>query len=167
MKQFEQLVSCMNDGGMEKQLKLLYGKNEPHLSFQKDRLVKAITKFETIFCDSGDNKNEIHLLSVPGRSEITGNHTDHNHGQVKACAVDLDIVAVVRANNSGVVKIKSEGFEMDSIDISDVTPKECERYQSNGLVRGVMARLAELGEQTGDGFDAYTTSRGLQGYGHS
>lgn len=167
MKQFEQMVNCIQGGGMDKQFKLLYGKTESRLNFQKDRFINAITAFETIFCDSLNEESEIRLLSVPGRSEIGGNHTDHNHGRVMACAVDLDIIAVVCKNNSGIVRIKSEDFSMDVVDISDAMPKESERYHSNGLVRGVLARLASLGYQTGSGFDAYTTSRVLKGSGLS
>jgi galactokinase len=167
MEQIEKLVSCINDGGMDKQLKLLYGNSDMLLNFQKDRFVKAINEFGKLFCDKDSEESEIRLLSVPGRSEIGGNHTDHNHGQVIACAVDLDIIAVVCKNNSGVIRIKSEGFDINVVDIGDNILKEIERYHSNGLVRGVLARLSELGYQTGNGFDAYTTSRVLKGSGLS
>lgn len=147
---------------LDKKLELLYGNNPKTIESQKARYIKAVERFFEMFGD----RDDLHLLSVPGRSEVGGNHTDHNHGRVLACAVDLDIIAVVSKSDSGVARVKSEGFEMDEVDLAGLKPVESEKYHSQALIRGTAARLAELGFAVG-GFDAYTTSSVLKGSGLS
>ena len=142
--------------------RLLYGGCPETAAFQQKRYARCLETFAREFGPRGD----IRLLSVPGRSEVGGNHTDHNHGRVLACAVDLDIIAAARATEGSVVRVHSEGFETDIIDLEDLYPREDERNTSAALIRGVCARLRQLGWRVG-GFDAFTSSRVLKGSGLS
>lgn len=154
-----ELFEKIANGSFDNDLSLLYGVSA---QAQKKRYQNATQEFKNTF---GDSKN-LHLLSVPGRSEVGGNHTDHNHGRVLACAVDLDIIAVAAANGSGVIRIKSQGFETDTVDLNRLEPSAAENGHSVALIRGVTARLKVLDYKIG-GFDAYTTSNVLKGSGLS
>ena len=105
-------------------------------------------------------------FSAPGRTEIGGNHTDHQRGRVLAGAVNLDTVAAVRPNGSTLIRILSEGYPMCQVDIADLTPKSDEINTTMALIRGVAARFVQLGCQV-EGFDAYVTSTVLPGSGLS
>lgn len=158
-----QLVEQLKRGDFDNALCRLYGEDPNVLSKQRERYAKAVEEFEKHF----DGTRELRLYSAPGRTEIGGNHTDHNHGVVMAAAVDLDMVAVVAQNNSTQVNIYSQNFERtDSVDVSCLTPQEEEKGSSPSLIRGIAARIVELGGKVG-GFDAYTTSDVLRGSGLS
>ena len=106
-------------------------------------------------------------FSAPGRSEIGGNHTDHQHGRVLAAAVNLDIAAYARKTDNGRAVLKSAEYtKMDDIDISDLDMKEEEKDTSAALLRGICARCVQLGYKVG-GFEAYTITRVLKGSGLS
>ena len=107
------------------------------------------------------------IFSAPGRTEIGGNHTDHNAGRVLAAAISLDTLAAVRPNNMSVIRLQSEGFDGEfSVDLSILKPVEAEQGTTVALIRGVAARMAELGYRIG-GFDGYVTSTVLRGSGLS
>ena len=161
------LIELIREDTFAEKFRLLYGNNEQSLLIQKERYIKAVEDFRNIFDMSTANNSEIRLLSVPGRSEVGGNHTDHNYGKVLACSVDLDIIAVVLPNESGIIRIKSEDFPMDTVNLNDLYPHIEEKYQSAALIRGVCARLQELGYDIGQGFDAFTASSVLKGLGLS
>ena len=105
-------------------------------------------------------------FSAPGRTEIGGNHTDHQRGRVLAAAVKLDTRAAVRLNGTNVIRILSKGYPMCQVDITDLTPKAEEINSTPALVRGVAARFHEMGCQV-QGFDAYCESTVLPGSGLS
>ena len=105
-------------------------------------------------------------FSAPGRTEIGGNHTDHQRGRVLAAAVNLDTRAAVRLNGTNVIRILSKGYPMCQVDITDLTPKAEEINSTPALVRGVAARFHEMGCQV-QGFDAYCESTVLPGSGLS
>ncbi|MBQ5356973.1 MAG: galactokinase, partial [Oscillospiraceae bacterium] len=105
-------------------------------------------------------------FSAPGRTEIGGNHTDHQRGRVLAAAVNLDTVAAVRPNETDKIRILSEGYPMCEIDLNDLVPNEKEFNTTPALVRGVAARFVELGCEV-KGFDAYCESTVLPGSGLS
>ena len=106
-------------------------------------------------------------FSAPGRSEIGGNHTDHNHGRVLTAAVNLDIAAYARKTDNGRAVLKSaEYLKIDAIDLSDLSIKPEEEGTSASLIRGICARCVELGYKVG-GFEAYTITRVLKGSGLS
>jgi galactokinase len=158
----KEIISALQNGAFDDKLRRIYGSDAGTLDFQRERYINCVRGFGEKY-GGGDG---IRLLSVPGRSEVGGNHTDHNHGRVLACAVDLDIIAAVRAADSGLMRVQSEGFDEDVIELDKLVPQDKERNHSPAFVRGVAARLRELGYHIG-GFEAYTTSRVLKGSGLS
>ena len=105
-------------------------------------------------------------FSAPGRTEIGGNHTDHQRGRVLAAAVNLDTVAAVRCNGTDTIRIQSQGYPMCRVKLSELEPVAGEINSTPALIRGVAARFAQLGCQVG-GFDAYCSSTVLPGSGLS
>ena len=105
-------------------------------------------------------------FSAPGRTEIGGNHTDHQRGRVLAAAVNLDTVAAVRENGTDRIRILSKGYPLYEINVKELTPKEDEINSTPALIRGVVARFTELGCAV-RGFDAYCESTVLPGSGLS
>ena len=105
-------------------------------------------------------------FSAPGRTEISGNHTDHQRGRVLAGAVNLDTVAAVRVNGTDTIRIQSEGYPLCQVSLKELAPVASEINSTPALVRGVAARFRELGCEVG-GFDAYCVSTVLPGSGLS
>jgi len=105
-------------------------------------------------------------FSAPGRTEISGNHTDHQRGRVLAAAVDLDMQAAVRVNGTNTVRVMSKGFPVSVVDLSELNPVEGEKNTTPALIRGVAARFTQLGCPV-TGFDAYVESTVLPGSGLS
>ena len=108
----------------------------------------------------------VRYFSAPGRTEIGGNHTDHQRGRVLAAAVNLDTVAAVRENGTDVIRVQSKGYPRCEIDLNELTPVESEINATPALIRGVAARFAQLGCRV-KGFDAYCESTVLPGSGLS
>ena len=128
---------------------------------QPARYRSAIEAFEERF-----GEGEAELFSAPGRSEVGGNHTDHQHGKVLACSLNLDVIAVVRKTDDNIMTVKSEGYPEDTVDLSVLEPVPEEEGTSQALLRGVASALKDAGYAIG-GFQAYTTSNVLQGSGMS
>ena len=129
---------------------------------QKARFSSLIDSFISLYGDK-----EAELLSVPGRSEITGNHTDHNRGCVLAGAIDRDVIAVAAKNNDGVVRFYSEGYPTETIAVADCQNKDCfEKYTSSSLIAGMIDGFRKHGYEVG-GFDIAMTSDVLKGSGIS
>ena len=105
-------------------------------------------------------------FSAPGRTEIGGNHTDHQRGRVLAAAVNLDMVAAVKENGTALIRIQSAGYPMTQIDLNDLSVKPQEVNSTPALVRGIAARFVQLGCAV-QGFDAYVESTVLPGSGLS
>lgn len=105
-------------------------------------------------------------FSAPGRTEIGGNHTDHQRGRVLAAAVNLDTKAAVRLNGSNVIRVQSQGYPLCEVSLDQLTPVDAEVNTTPALIRGVAAKFAELGCKV-EGFDAYITSTVLSGSGLS
>lgn len=154
------LKAHISDGGLDEKLALLYGRDQ--LSAQKARYTEAIDAFTALYGD----REDLSLFSAPGRTEIAGNHTDHNHGRVVAASVDMDVIAVVSPTDNGVIRIQSKGYPQDTVSLSDLEIKPEEENKAIALIRGTAARFAQKGHRTG-GFDAYTTSNVLKGSGLS
>ena len=127
-----------------------------------DRHISLIQKFEETF---GAGR-EISLFSAPGRTEIGGNHTDHQRGRVLAASVNLDTVAAVSENGENVIRIQSEGYPLCTVEITDLAIREEEKNTTMSLIRGVAAAFAEMGCEI-RGFDAYVISDVLRGSGLS
>ncbi len=140
----------------------LYG-DQAACQRQADRWRQLAALFQKEFPQHG----QVRLFSTPGRTEIGGNHTDHQQGRVLCASVDLDIIALAAPNNDNVIRLKSEGFpRMDVIDLTDLKPVAAEKEHSAALIRGIAAGFARRGCQIG-GFDAYTTSHVPKGSGLS
>ncbi len=138
-----------------------YPRYKKNSEFYDNRIAEVVKGFQTHYSAA-----EPRIFSAPGRTEIGGNHTDHQHGCVLAAAVDMDIVAAALPNGTNVIRVLSEGFAEDAVDISDLSVKEDEKNTSASLIRGVAARLTELGHPVG-GFDMYAVSNVLKGSGLS
>lgn len=138
----------------------IYGKGNEE--YQINRYTAAVDKYIELF---GDSEN-LMIFSAPGRTEICGNHTDHNLGRVVAGSVNLDIIAVVSKNDTDEILIKSEGYPKDTVNINDTQIVESEKNMSISLIRGTVARFLELGYNVG-GFNAYCTTNVLKGSGLS
>ena len=128
---------------------------------QKARYVKAVEAYESLF-----GEREAEIYSAPGRSEVGGNHTDHQHGMVLATSINLDAIAIVNPNEDMTVNVKSEGYPMIKLDAGSLEQQPGDEGTSKGLIRGVLAGLKERGYKIG-GFNAYVTSDVLNGAGMS
>ena len=162
MMKIQALINDIESGRLDEKLSVLYGSSEAALSRQRARYIGAIRRFAELFPDRGD----IRLFSAPGRTEIGGNHTDHQHGCALAAAVNLDVIAVVAFHEEGVIRLQSEGHEICIVETDDLAIHEDERGQSNAIVRGIVSYFSEAGARIG-GFDAYTVSDVLSGSGLS
>lgn len=131
-------------------------------ALQPDRYTKAVAEF----CRTFERTEPAAIFSAPGRTEIGGNHTDHQHGEVLAASVNKDAIAVVSPRSDNMVNVFAEGFGMSNIDINDQTIYEDELESTAALIRGVLSGLKDNGYAPG-GFDAYITSDVLIGAGLS
>ena len=159
MKALE-LKAKIKDNGFKDIFTVLYG--EENLAAANARYIKAVDEFCGVFGDGRD----LELFSVAGRSEISGNHTDHNFGKVIAASIDLDIIAVASKRDDMMINIKSEGFPIDEIDVSDPQPDEKFFYSSGSIISGMTRGFLNNGYKVG-GYDAYTTSNVFKGSGLS
>ena len=161
MKPIE-FIETIKNGELDNDFRKLYGNDTSVLDAQKKRYEDAVNEFVKLFPD----REDISVFSAPGRSEVGGNHTDHQHGCVIAAAVNLDIIAVVAFHDDGVVRLQSKGYPIDVVELDNLSPCEEEYGKSSALIRGVVSRFADMGVKVG-GFDAYTTSDVLGGSGLS
>ncbi|MGI6608337.1 MAG: galactokinase [Erysipelotrichaceae bacterium] len=135
--------------------------DKSQIEYQKSRYIEAIEKYEQLY-----GEDDVYLFSVPGRSEVSGNHTDHQNGKVLACAVNIDIIAVVAVNNSNTVNITSDNRKCNGISIVDLQMREEEKRSTRSLVKGVLKKLDDELYRIG-GFNAYMTSDVAVGSGLS
>ena len=131
-------------------------------AFQRERYNRVADEFEKLF-----GEKPTAFFSAPGRTEVGGNHTDHNFGCVLAAGVSLDVIAAVAPDNEeNVITIKSEGFPMDTVNVDDDAIYEEQKNTSAALIRGMSAGFKKNGHNAG-GFKAYATSNVLKGSGLS
>ena len=153
-----ELKNYLKEGGLAK-----YAHLYADVAAQTERFIAAIDSFTALF---GDDR-EIGIFSVPGRSEISGNHTDHNRGCVLAGAIDRDIIAVAAKNTDGVIRFKSEGYPQSTISLADIdNPDNFENYTSDSLIAGLAKGFLNSDCSIG-GYDAYATTEVLKGSGIS
>lgn len=131
------------------------------LGHESERYNQAIDTFVQIFGDG-----DLSVFSAPGRTEICGNHTDHQNGKVIAASLNLDVIAVAKKTDNHDIAIQSAGFPRDDVDLSHLEPTLAEKGTSAALIRGVAAYFKQHGWNIG-GFEAYTTSQVLKGSGMS
>ena len=153
-----ELKQLLKDGGLSK-----YSSLYADLDHATERMIAAIESFEKNYGEDRD----IEIYSVPGRTEIIGNHTDHNHGKVIAGAINRDILAIVSKNDDNVIRFCSEGYSKDQMKISGVTsPDKFRKFTSRALVAGMVNAFIEAGHTVG-GYDAYSCTEVLKGSGLS
>ena len=132
-----------------------------NVDFQKKRYINAVERFSELYPE----RDDIHIYSASGRTEITGNHTDHQHGCVIAGAVNLDTIGIASFHNENTVRIQSEGYDEISVALNDLGIHE-NKNNSSEIVRGICAKFSGMGVKI-NGFDMYTTSDVLSGSGIS
>lgn len=150
------------NGNLDAKLAYLYVCNSDKAKDYRNRLIKAIENFEKQY----GTDHDIRIFSAPGRTEVGGNHTDHQRGNVLAASVNLDVIAVVSKREDSRVQVESEGYPADTLDADDLGKKKEEKNTSSALIRGILSRYAQMGYRVG-GFEAYTTSNVLGGSGLS
>lgn len=156
----KQLAEYIKNGELDQKLLDIYV-DKSKLDAQKARYIHAVQMYEHYY-GSGDVK----IFSAPGRSEVGGNHTDHQHGEVLAAAINLDAIGIVQPQEDGVIRIISGSSAEMVIDRKEKGVKEKEKGTSIALVKGVVAGFEERGYRVG-GFSAYITSDVLIGSGVS
>ncbi len=156
-----ELKNAVLNGAYDERFAYIYGAQA--VEAQKQRYANAIDAFIALY---GDNR-DASLYSVAGRSELSGNHTDHNRGCVIAASIDLDIIAVAAPSKNSVIRIKSEGFPEDEVNLDTFREPDPARFgRSDALIAGMAEGFVKNGHRVG-GFDAYTTSNVLKGSGIS
>ncbi len=155
-----ELKRDLSDGKLDVTLEKIYGSSAA--AVQRERYLAAVDSFMGLY----PNRENIDIFSSPGRTEIGGNHTDHQHGCVLAAAINLDVIAVVAFHDEKVIRVKSKGHDMDVIELGSLGVQGEEYGTSAAIIRGIAAKFTEMGANIG-GFDAYTTSDVLSGSGLS
>lgn len=160
MSKLNELIHEVGNGRPDV-FKKLYGSDPDILHDQVQRYTALLNSFGSRYGDS-----DAHLFSSPGRTEIGGNHTDHNYGRVLAGAVNLDMIAVAAPNGESIIRISSTGYPDFEVSLADLKPDRSEFYTTSSLVKGIAARFKELGHAIG-GFNACIDGRVPKGSGLS
>ena len=156
-----EMKQAVNSGKYDSRFAYLYG--EDAVSSARARYLAVMDEFIDYF---GYSDGEFYAFSAPGRTELCGNHTDHNYGKVLAGAVNIDVIGIVCKTDSDVIRVKSRGHNVNEININELEPIKSEEGNSNSILRGMSARIKELGYGIGT-FDAYTASNVPSGSGLS
>lgn len=157
----QEFISAVQAGEMDEKLRTVYVLDS-EVEKQKTRYIELLEEFIKLF----GKDREVMITSAPGRTEVCGNHTDHNNGKVLAASINLDAVAVCAKSGDDRIRVKSAGHAMNEVNITKLLPDEGEFGKSTAMVRGVVAKIKDLGYEIG-GFDAVTTSDVMGGSGLS
>ena len=164
MKSTNTFLKELESGALNGRMVEIYGCEPEKAQDYADRFAKVIKGFQVTF--PGNAQAEIGLYSAPGRTEIGGNHTDHQYGCVLAASVNLDAIAAAALNGTNVIRFYSEGYGMIEADLSVLEPVESEKESTLALIRGMAALAIERGYEV-KGIDVYCTSNVLGGSGLS
>ncbi|MBQ4529592.1 MAG: galactokinase [Lachnospiraceae bacterium] len=156
----ELLIEKIQKGEMDDRLLDIYV-DESRLDYQRKRYVNAMKQFETYY-----GSDDVMVFSAPGRSEVGGNHTDHQHGEVLAASINLDTIGIVKVTSDNKIRVKSDEYDEVVISLEDITIKPEERETTTALIKGVVAGFVEREFAVG-GLCAYITSDVLIGAGLS
>lgn len=160
-----EIKKLINNGAFDRILTEDAAVSEKELSYTREKLSALVDSFARYF--GAEEERGVRIFSVGGRSEISGNHTDHNRGKIIAASVSLSVFAVVSPRDDGIIRLKSEGFDEDCVAISEISePREDNYFTSGALIAGVVKGFENCGFAVG-GFDAYTVSDVLKGSGLS
>ena len=157
----KEMIAAIESGRFDENLKAVYVTDDA-VEKQKPRYVETLNDFGELF----GYDREVSIMSAPGRTEVCGNHTDHNNGKVLAASINLDAIAVASKNDDNTIRVKSKGHRMNVVDLNDLEPNEDNFGDSTTLVQGVVAGIKNLGYAV-SGFDACTTSDVMGGSGLS
>ncbi len=163
MNQYATMIRNLKSPAVMERLMHLYGRRDGMLVEQTGRYIGMLKRHEELF---HEEEREVLMISAPGRTEIGGNHTDHNRGRVLAAAVNLDTLAAVSARDDMLVQVYSDGYAPIQLDLNELSALPEEKGTTNALIRGVAARMVELGYRIG-GFNAAVTSSVMSGSGLS
>ena len=155
MRTIREIKNVLNNGNLDWQLAHLYCRPTEYIQPFRDRILHVIEGYQTTF--GKDDTAQAAAYSAPGRTEIGGNHTDHQRGKVLTGSVDLDALACAAPNGTSTVNIFSEGYGLTTIDIAELDPVKEEENTTKAIIRGVVAKIASLGYPVA-GFDAYVIS---------
>ncbi len=164
MNKISALSLDIKEGKLDEKIKDIYV-DVSKLSYQRERYVEALSEYARIFAD-GDTEKDVEIYSAPGRSEIGGNHTDHQHGNVLAASINDDAIAIVGNANNDTVRVLSKGYDMLTIPLNNIEKLDSEEGTTVALIKGVIYGVKNAGYNIG-GFDAYITSDVLSGSGLS
>lgn len=162
MKDTQIIKEGLKNGSYKQQLSMLYVCPEEQTKSYADRYLDVLNSYEEVF----GTVEEAALFSAPGRTEIGGNHTDHQHGCVLAGSVNLDVIAAACPNGTDQIRIQSRNYPMDEIFLNDLEVNEAQFDKAISLIRGVVKKFVDLGYPV-KGFNAYTISNVLKGSGMS
>lgn len=158
--QTNEMKKNIQDGRLDERILDIYV-DAAKLAYHKERYVKAIELFEAHY-----GAGEASVFSAPGRSEVGGNHTDHQHGEVLAASINLDTIGIVRQTEDNQIRIISDDYDEVVVSLDDIGCKDEEKETTTALIKGVVAGFMERGYNVG-GFRAYATSDVLIGAGLS
>ncbi|MBQ3431435.1 MAG: galactokinase, partial [Clostridia bacterium] len=156
-----EMKKAIEEGVYAEKFTYLYGKGN-----EADAVARYLAAIDEFYDFFGYSEGDFHIFSAPGRTELCGNHTDHNYGKVLAGAVNIDVIGIVCKNDSGAIRVKSKGHGINEIATDALEPQESEKGHSTAILRGVSARIKQLGYAIGS-FDAYTVSNVPAGSGLS
>ncbi len=157
--QVSELIQRLQNGNFDQTITNLYPQSD--VSEKRARIIKLANDFYALY-----GEKDVTLFSVPGRTELSGNHTDHNNGLVLAASVDIDIIALAAPSDEPTVRIKSEGYREDVVDISSPSPENVRKGSSSAIIAGIADYFYKHGYSCG-GFTAFTTSDVMTGSGLS
>ena len=160
MKSIEELKKEFAEGLHDQRLKEIYV-DEKRVPYNRERYIKALDRFKELYGDK-----PVVIFSAPGRSEVCGNHTDHQNGQVLATSINLDAIAVVSPETDNTIRLVSDNMPEEVIDVTDIDKKPEEEGTTTALIKGVAAGIKRDGHEIG-GFTAFITSDVLMGAGMS
>lgn len=164
MSNENKLQSLLSGKAAKELFAKLYGSDTAVVEAQISRYTGLIKDFMLKFPET---RGDVHLFSTSGRTEIGGNHTDHNHGRVLAAAVNLDSIAAAEKNDTNTIVLYSRGFSgVFRVELDSLEPREEEQETTTALIRGIASRFRQLGYNIG-GFNAYIASDVLKGSGLS
>lgn len=160
MKRIEELKKAIAAGELDERLAQIYVDRE-RVPYNRDRYIKALDTFAELFGDS-----EVAIYSAPGRSEVCGNHTDHQNGHVLATSINLDAIAIVAPRQDGIIELVSDDMPKEVIELDNICHEKELEGTTTALIKGVVAGIRDYGFNIG-GFTAYVTSDVLMGAGMS
>jgi len=159
MKTVKNLIDAFENNQYDDRLMTLYG-DASRLDAERNRYVNALKTFERLYGDQ-----PVQIFSAAGRSEVAGNHTDHQHGRVLAASINLDTIGIVAKTEQNVIKVVSDDFDIAPVDVNQ-TELETVEESSASLIRGVVQGFKNANWNVG-GFEAYMTSEVIVGAGLS